>query len=125
MTPGMILLCLALLLCVWYQALDRQEREETEAREKACRAGPPRLPKEQEDAYWNRYYEHYKLNTSAFERHLPDLLRKCPGQYVALADGRIIGHGTNSFVLNREASSAHPDTFVLIERVVPRPIGAS
>jgi hypothetical protein len=54
---------------------------------------------------------------AAFRKQLPELLKTCPGQYVAVYQGRVIDQDKDEFALARRMDIGYRHEFVLIEKV--------
>lgn len=62
----------------------------------------------------------FQIEAVAFEQQLPELLKQFNGEYVAIFQGKVIGHNRNWDALVRLVQQDFPYKFVLIEQVVPK-----
>ena len=77
------------------------------------------LPKR--DSQSDNFYKDFIRNVIVFKESLPRLLNEIPGEYVAILSGEIIDHRSTWESVFTATREAHPNAFVLIERVEQRP----
>lgn len=67
---------------------------------------------------WQALFDlEFKRERSAFLRLLPDLVRKCKGQFVALCGGEVVGYSQDELSLAKKVAKQFPHKFVLIQEV--------
>jgi hypothetical protein len=57
-------------------------------------------------------------NKAAFVRQLPELLEKCPGEYVAIIDEEVVATSPEEMPLAKDMSRLYPTRFVFIGHVL-------
>jgi hypothetical protein len=57
----------------------------------------------------------------AFHDMLPDLLKTYAGQYVAIHDGRVVGHGDDGVAVALDARRRFGDVTILVHQVLEKP----
>src|SRR4051794_26769650 len=81
----------------------------------AATFGAPVLtPPTPADGKWEREYR-------AFLATLPELLREYRGQYVALHEGRVVGHGTDKVAVALDACRTYGLVEILVRLVTDEP----
>jgi len=65
------------------------------------------------------FYARFQIEVTTFERQLPSLLQRFPGEYVAIYQGKVIAHRESWDEVANYTRDCYPDEFVLIEKVAP------
>lgn len=69
----------------------------------------------------NMNREAMQRETAAFRHLHPSLIEEFAGHYVAILDGKLVDHDTDSVALLRRVRENHPDRTVLRRKVEPAP----
>jgi hypothetical protein len=78
-----------------------------------------------EEAYPRPYYspQHAQMlqEEVAFDAMLPELLRRYPNEFVAMAQQQIVDHDQDEITLANRVHTRYPDALILIRPVVKQP----
>ena len=72
------------------------------------------------DAYRRDYNQNFQKNAAVFKEQLPRLIEQCPGEYVAIIDGKVVAHMFGHIELSNMMLEKFPTKFAYIGHVVQK-----